>query len=582
MRLYRHNENKGWKPPIILSLFVVALISYSVSSHPLMGYETSVYDQVGEMMLFVLISALIYLYAVAVYNAANGKQKLRFFSSILGIQVLNLNVLILPYLRGYYRYGRGDSPTNLSEISNILESGAIPTNNIYPGTHLPVAFLDAVTSIPTRIWMSTLQIILFLISPLFLYILARKMFCTRIGPRVTAVLATVPLLSYRFATALFDEQAIGVLFIPLIIFAVVSTLEQRRFFTMMIPLVFLIILVHPVISILTLLSLFGIIIISAISSKTLEKGLESEKQKITALLFILIILLFLWLDRGAFLERYVFRFGLLISGTELSNPATDNVVRMTKSGMASIAISFVKRTFHDFLFVSISLAVLLFWALNFKRKKVRINPYLMFGLVWFLISGLFQLAQLLTQSFGAFSLFIFRFVGPTVILTPLFVSLGFVLFKDTRWVKPLILLLLITSSIVGVLSTHPDPYTGKTNYQVTESELEGTKWLSEYGSKNRTVVSVRSIPWRLADYVIGREARRESSNFVRGKSRVDPGFADITNGQSRDVYLFISEVDINTIKRTEWPWSQYRMETYNGLSSNRNRVYTTGSVTITT
>jgi hypothetical protein len=330
-----------------------------------------------------------------------------------------------------------------------------------------------------------------------------------------------------------------------------------------------------------LLTLIPFIIFSINES---ENGVEILKwERLTPVISfcIISIILLIWLDRGTFFERYVYRFGLVLLGTEISNPATDNALRMSSAGIAPVVRSFIKRMFHDFLYVTLSLITLSAYVIRREISPTRTPSLLLLTVFWFLISGFFQLLQLLTQSFGTFSLFIFRFVGPTVIFSPLFISLGIILNEKEDWVFPFLVALLVITSTVGTLSTHPDPYTGKTNYQVTESELDGAKWLSNYAAQEGSVVAVRSIPWRLADYVIGKEERRQSSIFVRGESRVGPEFKTLRNDKEDDTYLYMAAVDMNALQNTKWPWSQYSIESYNQVTSRRDLIYSSGDVEIT-
>lgn len=121
---------------IIAFTFIILLLIIIAKTPPASGYEISIYDAYPPYFWFFIITSLACGIGILLHQAF-AKQKSDWWLMGLFIIILtNTIFLLLPEFRGYAFYGRGDIPSHLGFIRDILNSGHVGERNFYPIEHI--------------------------------------------------------------------------------------------------------------------------------------------------------------------------------------------------------------------------------------------------------------------------------------------------------------------------------------------------------------------------------------------------------------------------------------------------------------
>jgi len=175
-----------------------------VTSQPLIGYELNIYAHVPVLAwVFFGLSILgaVLLILKAVFLDKDGWRR----SGILGFLLLYLSILslvMLPTLRGYLNYGRGDGLAHLGMLEDTLARGHFIADDIYPAREIILASLSLFSTISPRFLELAVPGIGPLVGLPFFYLLARVALGSS-RPALLAMLilsaATLGITNSRFA-----------------------------------------------------------------------------------------------------------------------------------------------------------------------------------------------------------------------------------------------------------------------------------------------------------------------------------------------------------------------------------------------
>jgi len=126
---------------ILIALFVIA------KSPPASGYEISIYDAYPWYFWFFLVASIAGGIGILVHQAFAKEKSNCWVAGLSIIIIANTIFLLLPEFRGYAFYGRGDTPTHLGHIRDILNTGHVGESNFYPIEHLLGASLVRVAGV---------------------------------------------------------------------------------------------------------------------------------------------------------------------------------------------------------------------------------------------------------------------------------------------------------------------------------------------------------------------------------------------------------------------------------------------------
>src|SRR5659263_631832 len=103
------------------------------------GYVVDIYS----MFPLSFYLAFMFCYLVATFLVLNGKK-------VLGTLILCINhfeILIIPYMLGYYSMGRADDMSYIGEYLQIATSGHFADWDIYPASHIIGASISLISNL---------------------------------------------------------------------------------------------------------------------------------------------------------------------------------------------------------------------------------------------------------------------------------------------------------------------------------------------------------------------------------------------------------------------------------------------------
>ncbi len=297
------------KVMLIASLLVYNLSALSILGvEPALGYEESIFNQIliPAYGLLLVSSAMA---ATAILLAVKYRQ---YGTAALGHLVLfiaSLTFLLLPVMRGYYSFGRGDLLTHVGFIEDILIVGHIPSYDYgqttpflagYPGIHFYLASLLALIGVPS-------QAVPFLIGPMIYGFLLISVTVTSYGlrlGRIPTLLALIPVhflpigMVWIYSLPVAAAISVTPLFVGLMLH---SGRTAGRYLVLASVFGFAYILIHPLIAVGVLAILVLIYVFKALIGYLTPQSQSLER--ITSLPIALVIASILWLSWNSVIWR---------------------------------------------------------------------------------------------------------------------------------------------------------------------------------------------------------------------------------------------------------------------------------------
>lgn len=471
----------------ILALFGVVCLNVAVAIAlavpPADGYELSLYAAY-PVYFWALVVGAIFLGSVVIVGSAGTPRNRSWVFGLSTVFVANALLLLMPYVRGYQMYGRADAMSHLGFVREIATSGGIE-GNIYPPMHMLVLALAEVTSLDP---MTIATLIPAVFSGVYfgaMFYLLVVLFDSR--ERVLFGLPFVALPVLRHAHLGVRPFDLSVMLLPLVLYLFVkgqrTPLPSVRA-TLVVSLVGLL-LYHPLTA-LFVIGVFSIYLAARYAPRIREQyATPTNVFSLSVALFVAWYLQFtgiiLRFDRiyntllgqnedVTYLEKYT---GVV----EEASPALIDLLRVMtfKYGLEVLLFGL------GFAFLGLSLLFVI-------RKEYYMDSHtimLLGTLGLFSISGiLFLVMDLIVPPERPFQI---AKIAATVLAGQLF----YLLWYHVDWSRHRSGLqtgfhvsLTVTILLLVVLSTfglHNSPLASENNDQVTEMELEGSRWLTEHG-----------------------------------------------------------------------------------------------------
>lgn len=560
----------------------IALISHS---RAVVGYETSVFQSVAPFVWLVFLP-LFGLYMLASRRLLPKPHLEDIGWLTVGISFLNGIVLSVPGLHRYFFYGRSDPATVFGRIRYISINGSIGPENLYPATHLLTMILSSITDIGIEPALFIIPLAFVLMVPILFYSFATSLFTDRLYVGLTVISSTVLLLSYRQAYVLFDQQVMAIIYLVFVLYVFHSAgVNSGAFRPALLVVVAALSTFHPVAVLLFLITValsFCLVRFNVVLLRVRSDWLFLSVLTLSTLVTME------WFVYTTFFDRIVLRISAALSGTLEYTAVSENVTAIGQFSPLAFASLFLRILLHDVLFslvAGLTSAYLLHkWCI--RRNAADTMGHLLI-VTWFVVASLVQVGHSVT---GVFNLFIYRFVGPIVVLSPILVGVGFGEYirkrpVSRRLASGLVVGLFLLAAPIGILSAHPNPYTHSVNQQVTESEISSTEWLIEFAPEDGRVYAIVTRPFRFADMIKGTEWRRESEMFFRRGFRIPPHFGYdggtvVERPLSPDSYIMVSGADRYAISHTSGIWSKYSQSDYEKFRADPSvsKVYSSGVV----
>lgn len=561
---------KRTKVALILTFLTTTFVSINLAITPVSGYEASVYSALGPS-LWGLLLLLFAFYLFATLALVIDWNVAEFVASVVGIMTINLVVIVIPALRGYFFYGRSDPATILGIVQSLMETGHVASNNVYPATHVIATTLGYVSGYTIPVTLFFVPLIFAVVLPLFFYCLANTLFDSSVHTSAAVLCSTVPLLGYRQSYILFDQQTMSLLYLPFILYVLIRALEgSRKFLILLTIAIGAFGFFHPVPTILLIVVIFSVTALGYVNFVTLKDGYFTPLLSIGALTGILTIEWFFFIG---FLGRVVGRLSAFVLGQISKSAVSRNLSAVHQFDLQEFGLLLIRTMGHTIVFGIISaiavLHVLYQWH---TQPRSRRSVGLVLILVWFTVAST---AQLVHVGVGVFNLFIYRFVGPVVVVAPILSAIVI-----TRYTAPsdsiiqspaifAIVVIFVVSAPIGLMAIHPSPHTHSVNQQITQSEMSSINWIIGTVPKadGSNIKGVVTRPFRFADFQRGVTWRKQDPRFTRRGFRIRSHFGyDSTSDWNTSIpsnsVVMVSGPDRYAISHSSGLWAEYTSSDY--------------------
>lgn len=574
------DENRVIKIIAIICFILIMLSLILIRNTEYTGYEASIYTAIPLLSWIFLIISIISGISIIVHQIyAREHERSNLWKIGLLLILLSFTVIIsLNILRGYAMWGRGDAPTHLGVILNIISSGHIEGQNFYPALTIHLAQFSFVCDIAPIVIYNYVPIFFALLYILFMYLFAKSVLPLK-GQVILATIAataSITFLHSHHTTLQLCPNHLANLFLPLAFFLLIksSTINTTRlkmqFCLLFIIMTFLLPVFHPIPANALLLMLLTIVLtakILGVKSKNLSKIDESSpKLKVTALL-ILFVWGFTWISSFYVLDDMIRNLHTLATAgapTHLAFLIED--IQYAQAYGYSPLEQFLKVHGCHLIFIILTLVSIPIVLKRMPADKSIISLGSLYGPIGIFI--LITAAIYISNLIGG-PLRIFEYA---IMLSAIFV--GFTLYhiiqkaqhssNHSRYLlKPklyvsLVLLILILVSIGGVLRFYPSSYVLVPNSYITQTEIEGMEWCFDNKDNNIGITSLCIPVSRFVAFLVPLE--REPFRYTPIKSSEVRlpwhfGYAENTTlGESYtwDNYMVLSEMD-RTIYKEVFP-----------------------------
>jgi hypothetical protein len=564
----------------LLFLGLVVLLLFVVP--PADGYEMSIYEAYPWYFWAFVIGSFLVGQLVVLRSAMAGTDDDAWLVGVAFVMLTNAVLLFMPYIRGYPIYGRGDVLTHVGYVKNIAATGGIGSQNVYPNMHLLIQTLSYATGLDPGVLINLIPVVVSFVYFGSMFLLVVHLFEDRQKVLFGVAFVLLPLSSHLNAVPF----VISILLVPFVLYLFVKE-QQTNALAVRAALVIAIV-AHVIYHPLTTLFLLGTFAIYHVAKRTRWFGQTHLGPTNVASLALVVFTAWYYNFTGMIL-RFQSVFGVLLateSGTSTFESYTGTVAR-TSPDLADLVRIAVFKYGLAALLVGLGILFLYVVFVLSRRRDYEMSIF----------TALFSAAFLLF-SFGSVMFFVNDFIvgfGRPLIFGRVFnvVLVGALFYLLWRhigvgWPRigwsismGVVLVLVVALTTYGV---YPSPLVTDANHQVTEMELDGSKWVFENRNQDLYLDDFGITQTRMHHVHYG--AYRETEG-IRAANTTPPEHFNYTvndyfgESYAADRYFFITRLGRITYQekfpdyREHW---RYTPADYDRLERDRTvtQVYTNG------
>lgn len=572
------------KSIIITNIFLLSIIiRYLFTIPPAKGYEVSIYLVYPSAFWSAIV--LIFVLSTILIMATNSR-----LYWLLGIAILVLTLTMLysiPLVREYFIYDRADGLEHIGRVRDILNTGHLGEENLYPILHILIATLNYSSGI--LIETSTMYL-----PPLFsvLFWIGYILFVSRVlrdkdkieDFRIIWVIALLPIFGiWNFNMV---PNIFSFFIIPLLLYVWTRKPLNPAKKVLLATIILLgIEFFHPLTFIWSLLVMLSLdITYFLVSTKDKKEYIyfysKSSIVLITLMLFVYWYFSFRQIQYG--LNNFLH--------TLLGQETVNEYLNMYLSNKNKYHLTYLEITrfivYKYGIMIILSGLTLLIFFNDITRKKRALDWKTQF-FITFQIVGILMfigiISIVITTKFVSFER-LFRYL---IFFSMPSIAIAMNRVKITQNKKALcgMLVIILGISYLSVFGLYLSPLTGDVNKQTTKQEYEGMKWFLTNRNQNILAYEQKVSQLRLAEAIYGYTIARKIKNLQHWKvAEIKDHYGYNSNNPithtDKDIYLLISIVGkiyyqyLIPDHKEYWRWTIDDIHhLYSDPSS--NRVYST-------
>ena len=561
-------------------LAVVAIINLVP---PADGYEISLYGAYPRYFWVALIVTIFSGQLVILGSAIYGRERDR--SWVFGVALILASdaiLFLMPYIRGYPIYGRGDVLTHIGYVRDLSEVGI--DGNIYPLMHLHVRALSHATGLPPSAVINILPVVFSFVCFGGLFYLAVGLF-ERSHALFCLPFVIVPFVGGSHSVVV--PFTLSVLLVPFVLYVLFK--EQRTTaIAIRVVLVASIIgsaLYHPLTAVM-MLPVYGMYV----GFKRAEP-FKSRWRGPTKIASLATVVFAAWyLQTYGIINRFETVYERVLGSAESASEldAYVGTVNTYSPRLVDIVEIVLIRYGIAMLFFGFATVFIVFAIYRWRRNGTGQNLFLVFFSGSFVLFAGLSVALLLNN-------FIAGWGRPLsigkIFAAVLAASLFYFLWKvdDVPSGRPVVSLslaaVLLSVAVLAPLGVYPTLAATENNHQVTEMEIDGTEWMFEHRNAEITLDGHRLVQYRFEHFHNGTlnetvkqyETRRPPDHF--GYDRADA----LGAFYEQDRYVMVNRLAEDTYPKQFPGYEEYwrfTPEDFDRLAHDRSasQIYDNGEV----
>jgi hypothetical protein len=543
----RYGSNKLTISKFILASSVLfsTLAMIVAFQNPINGYELSIYSATPKIVWLSLIISISGSLFIVIYQIYSNQYKLNNLW-LLGLLILLYNrviILYIPYIRGIYSW-RGDNLSHIGALIDILKNGYVPETNFYPITHILLTQMHHIGNIELEYIVNYSTGLFSICYVIGIYLLSTAIFSSKKAQILSTCSAVVVFFAYNVYLM---PNGWSQLYLPFAIFLFLKTLAYENIFQYKI--LFLIILFlypffHPITSLYIILCMGIAIIVMIYSTFSIKKMriensifisnkphrilkriallIYNKKKDIPIYYLILEVVIFSYwvLLFGFFHANIRNMYYSVMRGTSNSSGIGSMQNTLDKIGITGTDFIelLVKMEGANILFIGLFIFSLI---ICIKRKDVlQKNLHLILLTTITGITAFIYATYLFGIIPGLENINAERLKTYITIFTPVFAGFVFLYLtmpkrKYHKSMYFLIGIIVFTASMLSIFSLYNSPYIMQPTPSVTQMDMKGAEWFTNYHKEGTLTVHIISPIPRFADAIMGQSERRDTLGFSR-------------------------------------------------------------------
>jgi len=531
-------ERKKMKDNKNIYLLIIGYVTFSIffiqlASSGSYGYELDIYSSYPYYTwLFQYVSigcGLLVLWRNVITKSESSSWVYGFILIILN----NVGLISIPILKSYFVIGRHDALSHLGSVIDIVETGYVSQNDLWPIMFLSVITLSSLSGISERIIMNIFPIIFYIIYILSIYLISHEIFEDK-NTRILC-LSSLSTLLFSVHHAMFTPYHLSLSITPFLIFILIKfwKKESRKFTLLGIVCIIYLTYLHALTAYIMLIFImllgFTNLIMNIITNYGNNDAIVDIKyfNKSTITIFsLLFISLNGWISKHGFFyhvfspvfsvlfgrKYYVQNTALWISNTILDSQISFfQLIFTTIKWYGSHAIML--------FFSCLGMIFILYNVLRQRKQFVTKDITLLY--IWLVTNIALNIVHL----FYTYTNFGYdRLIFSTSALIPIYFgysvtnTLHFLnKTKSKKYFLIVIFSLIFLSAVNTSRSLFPSPYIKAANNQVTFHEINAMSWFYEYKDKAVFPHHIR-MTYRFAQAIYGRDYVNQRNDIPLSES----------------------------------------------------------------
>lgn len=577
-------------PLFTSNIFILLSILIISTTPPASGYEISIYEAYPTYFWLLLIISFSLGIAILIHQALVSERSMLWAGGFYIVVIVNIIVIILPILRGYFISSGGDEISHLGMIKDIELTTRLGFSNVYPLSHILAHSITSICGLDLRLVLKFIPCVFYLIYLLGLYLLADTL-CDDFG-QVLLILAFGSVLSFTYFNNLFLPTQLILYLLPLLLFLFFKYIICYNIFRATTFIVFLMAMpfLHPLGSTF-LVVIFIQLVLSMKLYKFMSKDLAidtsaawySPRRAFLSGVLLSIIFLSWFINFAIFKSTFIraYEWFFRESGPPEIITITETV-SMSGLNIPELVRLFLMWYGPSLIFSFITLLAILAIIRKIFSRSVEVKLYELFFSILFIFFSFFFIATYFGDFIiTGFSLRIFCWaLVPSIIINGIstynFIkyskyTLGFL--KKNLMTMGLFIMI-VTTAILGVFSVYPSPHILQGNMQVTTMEWTSMIWFYEHKNDDNTLV-FSQLSKRAPHYLYGYNSPKPKSVGSFIEIPVHLGYdknESLADSITSDSYMIIND-NVRVQKELLWPQKgKYTIDDLNQIDYDPNIV----------